>query len=204
VPLRVSRRADTGSLWITGTVRPAGAPKGVRVRRRAGTDDPRAAREEAAVLEADILRRYHHGERPAARPFSQAVLAYLKFEERTPGTKALVRRLLLHFGDTPLAAIDQEAVDKATGALLRPGAAPATVRRNLIVPLRAILTFASRRQWCPPPVFDIPRVPKGRTLFLLPDTMKQEDLDAAVENLPLVQFALRDIIDFDHPRPVDS
>jgi lysozyme len=45
---------------------------------------------------------------------------------------------------------------------------------------------------------------RERTLFLLPDTMKQEDLDAAVENLPLVQFALRDVLDWSHPAPVES
>lgn len=47
MPLKVVTRPDTGTLWIVGTVKPAGATKGRRVRQRAGSDDPKLATDEA-------------------------------------------------------------------------------------------------------------------------------------------------------------
>ena len=81
MPLRVERRPDTHSLWITGTVRPADATRGVRVRRRAGSDDPRLAAEEAATLEASILRTAWHGPRAGVHSFADAALNYPKHEQ---------------------------------------------------------------------------------------------------------------------------
>jgi integrase len=190
MPLKVERRKDTGTLWIVGTVKPAGQTQGVRVRRRAGSDDPALAREEAAALEAQLLRNVWHGEKAVARGFGAAALSYLKHQERSPGSKALVRRLLLHFRDTNLDKIGQEAVDKARAALLRPGASPATVRRNLIVPLRAIMIHAAKRKWCQAPSFDLPAEPKGRTTFLLP-YQAEALMEAAAPHLrPLILFLL--------------
>jgi integrase len=169
MPLRVTRRKDTGTLWIVGTVRAAGAPQGVRVRRRAGTDDPRLAQEEASGIEREILRGHHLGERPRSRSFAEAVASYLDHEPRSPQTHAFLARLLIHFREIPLDRIGQEQVDRARSIVLRHGAAPATVKRNLIAPLRAVLRHAERRGWCRSPSFDLPREPKGRTSFLLPD-----------------------------------
>lgn len=168
MPLKVRIRKDTGSLEIYGVVRPAGTGQAFRVRHRAGTNDPRLAAEEAAALEARLLRDAHLGERRATKSFAEAALSYLKHQPRTPGTQVLVRRLTLHFRDTPLGKIDQEAVDEARDKLLRKDAGPGTVRRGLIVPLRAILIHAAKRKWCERPEFDIPREPTGRTAFLMP------------------------------------
>lgn len=190
MPLRVERRKDTGTLWIVGTVRPAGAAQGVRIRRRAGSDDPAKAREEASVLEAKILRSAWHGERPVDRSFPEAVESYLLFEPRSAGTKALVRRLLLHFAETPLSKIGQEAADKACAAILRPGAAPATVKRNVLAPLTAILTHASRRGWCPAPSFEAPRVGATRTPILLPAQAEALMAAARPELRALIHFFL--------------
>ena len=193
MPLRVSRRKDTGTLWITGTVRPAGAAAGVRVRRRAGSDKPDLAREEAATLEAEILRTAWHGERPTTRSFSEAVVSYTKAEQRSAGTLALLHRLVLHFVNAPLHAINQEAVDKARDALLRPNAKPATVKRNIITPLRAVLTHAHERQWCDRPVFKLPRrrgSDGGRTGFLLPSQAEALVQAAAPHLRPLLTFLL--------------
>jgi hypothetical protein len=46
MPLTVVRRKSSGALTITGTV------AGRRIRRRAQSDDPKLAEEEAAALEA--------------------------------------------------------------------------------------------------------------------------------------------------------
>jgi integrase len=166
MPLRITRR--NGKLTITGTVTPAGAERGIQVRRRAGTDDPALAREEAAALERQILRDYHHGARRADRTWLQAAEAYLKHQQRGVTTLALIRRLSLHIGDAPLSSITAETADRARHALLRPGHAPATALRNVYVPLQAVLVFAHRRGWCDPPRFDLPQPSKGRTRFLMP------------------------------------
>ena len=189
MPLHVRRRPDTGALEISGTVRPAGAAVGVRIRRRAGTDDLARAREEAAAIEAEILRAAHHGARPVDPGLGAAILAYLKHEPRSAGTQAMLLRLARHFGDVPLATIDQAAVDRAR-MVLRPGASPATVKRNVIVPLRAVLTFASRRKWCAPPMFDLPRERAGRTAFLLPAQVDALIAGAAPHLRPLLIFLI--------------
>lgn len=168
MPLKVELRKDTHTLWITGTVRPAGAPVGRRVRQRAGTNDPRLAAEEAIALEAAILRTAWHGERPSAHNFAEALSSYLRHEQRSPGTKDYCRRLLDHFREAPLGSIDQEAWDKARGALLRPEASPATVGRMLAV-LIAILHHAAKRRWMIVPPFEKPTPGQGRTTFFMPD-----------------------------------
>ena len=187
MPLQVRRRPDTGSLEIYGTVKPAGAKVGIRIRKRPGSDDETLAREEAAALEAEILRTAWHGERPGVRGFAEAVQSYLRHAERGSRDKGLIRRLLRHFGNAPLGSIRQEAVDEARRVIM-PGASPATVRRNLIVPLRAIMVHASRRDWCAPPRFDIPPDARRRTAFLTPDQAGALICAAAPHLQPLLQF----------------
>ena len=188
MPLRVYRRPDTGTIYITGTVRPAGSATGYRVRQRAGSDNEAAAREEAAAIELQIIRDHHLGAKPAERGFAAAVTAYLAAEERSPGTEAFLEKALRHFGNAKLSAITQEALDDARTVLLRPGAAPSTVNRNIITPIRAVLSFAAFRGWCEPPKFKLLREPKGRTAFLLPEQFEtlHQELPARLKPLATV------------------
>ncbi len=189
MPLRIVTRKDTGTLWIMGTIHPAGSKEGYRIRQRAGSDSEADAREEAAAIEREILRNHHLGQRPVQRGFSQAVSSYLSHTTRSVGTVALIDRLHRHFGNIPLRKIGQEAVDEAREVLFKRDASPGTVKRNLYVPLRAILMHASRRGWCDHPHFDLPKEPKGRTAFLLPDqaeSLIQEGRHIA----PLIRFLL--------------
>lgn len=55
MPLKVAIRRDTGTLWITGTVRASGADQGHRVRKAAGTTDMRLALKQAALIERRLL-----------------------------------------------------------------------------------------------------------------------------------------------------
>jgi integrase len=160
--LRVTRRSDTGALTIVGTV------AGQRIRKRAQSNDRRLAEEEAAALEAAILRTEWHGERRGARSFSQAVMSYLDSAPRAPGTKRLLNRLLRAIGDVPLSAVDQGMVIRARRSMLAGNPAPATIVRNVIVPLRAVLLHAHRLGWCDAPAFEISRAPEGRTRYLFP------------------------------------
>jgi integrase len=138
-----------------------------------------------------MLRDAWHGPRaplPAPRTLAEAIGSYLAHEPRAAGTQAMLRRILLYYGDAPLPTIDQESVDRARVAVLRPDASPATVRRNLIAPLRAVLQHAHRRGWCEVPRFDIPAEPKGRTLFLLPAQVESLIASAAPHLAPLIRF----------------
>jgi integrase len=168
MPLRVERRKDTGTLFIVGTVRPAGAKVGRRIRQRAGTDDERLAREEAALIEASILRDAHIGERPSSHSFAEAATSYLKHTPRSPGTKAYLRRLLIHFQEIPLGAINQEAVDRARDQIMQQGATGSAWRR-IMATLTAVLNHAAKRRWCDEPHFDLPPPSKGRLTFFVPD-----------------------------------
>ena len=133
MPLKVTRRASTGALTITGTV------AGTRIRRRAQSDDPKLAAEEAATIEADVLRTRWHGERRGSRTFAEAALSYIESEQRSENHKARIHRLLKAIGDIPLAAANQEKALELKRKLMRPNAAPGTYTRAIIMPMRAIL-----------------------------------------------------------------
>jgi integrase len=162
MPLKVTRRKSTGAFTISGTV------AGERIRRRASSNSLAVAREEAAAIEAEILRSAWHGERRGARSFGEAVLSYLSAVMRAPGDVRRLHRILAALGDVPLAAVDQAAVDRVRRAMLAVNANPATVRRGIVVPIRAVMLHANRRGWCDPPRFEIPRERAGRTRFLMP------------------------------------
>jgi integrase len=69
--------------------------------------------------------------------FAEAGVRYLR-EGKDP---RFVDRLLDHFGETPLAEIDQRAIEDASHALL-PGVTPATRNRCVFTPMSAILRHA--------------------------------------------------------------
>jgi len=167
MPLIVTGRADTGSLTIVGTIKlPDGTQR--RIRARAQSDRVDLAAEEAATLEARLLRDAWHGERRGARGFAEAVESYLKAEPRHPENIRRLGRIIRALGDVPISAVDQEAVDRVRDRVLRPNPSPSTVRAMVITPLRAVLNHAHRRGWCDKPNFEIPRVRQAATLYLLP------------------------------------
>lgn len=182
MPLTVTRRKSSGALTISGTV------AGQRVRRRAQSDDPKLAAEEAAALETEILRTEWHGERRGARSFAEAALSYIESEPRSENHKARIHRLLKAMGNIPLAAANQEKALELKRKMLRPDAAPGTYTRAIIMPMRAILNYAQKLGWCDVPHFVMPRENKGRTRFLFPEEVEQL-IDAAAPHLrPLLTF----------------
>lgn len=167
MPLKVTRRKDTGTLFIVGRVKlPTG--ERIRVRARAGSNRVDLAAEEAAALEARILRDAYHGKRRGVRRFAEAVESYLKAEARADGDKKRLRRIMIALGDVTLDAVDQAAVYRVRSAILAVDASPATVRRGVITPIRAVLNHANELGWCEVPKFRVPKQPEGRTLYLLP------------------------------------
>jgi integrase len=185
MPLTVVRRKSSGALTITGTV------AGQRIRRRAQSDDAELATEEAATLEAELLRTVWHGERRGSRAFAEAVTSYLGAAPRTEGTKARVRRLLLALGPAArLSEIDQDTAARLKATILRPGAKPATYLREVVVPLRAILRHAVDRGWSAPTRIAAPKIAGGRTRYLLPEEAERLHNAAGPHLRPLLLFLI--------------
>lgn len=189
MPLKVTRRPGTGALTISGTVEYPDGQR-IRVRRRAQSDDPQLAREEAASLEARLLRDAWHGQRRGVRSFAEAVVSYLAEQPRSEARKATLHRLVRALGREPLVAIDQDALGRARGMVLRPSSSPATFARQVIGPVTAVLNHAHRRGWCDPPHFARPRETPGRTRFLLPTEAEALIAAAAPHLQPLLVFLL--------------
>lgn len=183
MPLKLIRRPGIETWYVFGTV------AGRRVREATGTADRRLAEEYRATREAELFREALHGT-PAVVTWHEACLSYLEKVEPGPGTRRLLLRLTNHLGRMRLRDIDQVALDRAINALCRPGAAPSTKLRNVIVPLQAVLNHAARRQWCDAPNFEIPEGATGikRTRWLTPAEYVRLR-DASAEHLrPLIVF----------------
>lgn len=179
--LRISKR---GKIWYV-----RGAVRGQVVYETTGTDERARAEAYRAKREAQLWDRSVFGER-AVVPFVQAAVAYLESRKPAAGDARRVERLAEHFRGVSLAAIDQNAVDRAIKALCAVDAKPSTHLRSVVIPLTAVLTFAAKRGWCDRPTFDRPRQARGRTAWLTP-TNAVGLRDAAGERLrPLIAFLL--------------
>ena len=186
MPLRVIKRPDRTGLWIQGRIE--GYPK--RIRKRAQSDRQKLAREEAAALEAQILRTLWHGERRGTRSFAEAVLSYLDAEPRSANHRKRLNRLLTALGDITLAAIDQDKANQLKRKMLRPDASPGAYRDAIVMPLRAVLNYAHELGWCDPPRIKRPRDNPGRTLFLLPHQAERLIAFAAAHLQALLIFLI--------------
>jgi integrase len=148
------------------------------------------AKEEAAVLEAQLLRENWHGPRRGVHPFAEAVESYLLSAPRSPKDAQRLDRILRATGDVPLSAMDQAQVNKLKATMLRPIVRPATVQREVVVPIRSVLMHAYRLGWCDPPVFEVQKTVPGRTQFLMPEEASRLVAAAAPRLQPLLTFLL--------------
>lgn len=123
MPLRLKRRPKTPYWIIRGTIR------GIRVEESTGTSDRRVAEEIRAKREAEILAQSVYGRRATAT-FASAALSYLEHG----GSKRFTAPVISHFGTTPLAQIEQDALDAAAKKLfpnaLRSRLLYCTMQRN--------------------------------------------------------------------------
>lgn len=177
MPLKLHRR---GRIWhIRGTI------AGQRVRESTGLDDRKAAEAFRARREHELTMRRALG--PAAtRSFAEAVVAYIE----AGGEARFLGPIVAHFGpDRLVADIDLDAVNRAARALY-PEAAPATVNRQLITPISAVVAMHCRTTGQRPPVFPRRPEPTGRVRWLTPD--EAEALLAACDAriAPVVAFLL--------------
>ena len=176
--LRLVRRPKSPYWIIRGTVRR------VRVEESSGTDDKRIAEEIRAKREAKILAESVYGRR-ATVTFAEAALSYLQ----AGGDKRFLESVIKHFGTTPLAKIDQDAIDQGARKLY-PLVASSTRDRQFYTPTSAVLKHAAKRGWCSAIILERPSAPPSRVRWL---TLEEANrlIECSGDHLrPLVTFML--------------
>jgi len=178
VPLELKSRPKSPYWVIRGTLR------GIRVEESTGTGDRRAAEEILIKREAELLEQSIHGRRATAT-FAAAALSYLE----QGGSKRFMAPVIRHFGTTPLARIDQDALDHGAKKIY-PNASPSTRNRQFYAIASSILHHAAKRGWCASPIIERPSTPPGRIRWLRID--EADSLIAACSDhlRPLVIFML--------------
>ena len=178
MPLQLKRRPKSPNWIIRGTIR------GIRVEESTGTRDRRVAEEIRAKREAEILSESVYGRRATAT-FAHAAVSYLE----NGASNRFTAPVISYWGTTPLAQIDQDAMDAGAKKLF-PDASPATRNRQFFAVTSAILHHAARRGWCPPPIIERPEQAKERIRWI---TIEEADrLIAACSGhlRPIVIFML--------------
>jgi integrase len=183
MPLKVVPRRGRRFLYLRGTVR------GTPIYESTETSDPDRADELRIKREKEIWDQSIHGKQ-ATVTFAEAAGHYLTDAPRTRQTGKLVKKLILHFGMTPLSKIGQESLDGAFSACLRKGlkSSPANKVRSVITPLRAILEHAAVLGWCNRPAFKKPAIPKAQLQFAYPEQVEALVRVAAPHLQPLLTF----------------
>ena len=178
MPLKLIRRPRSPYWIIRGTLR------GIRVEESTGVSDRRAAEEIRAKREAEVLAQSVYGRRAVAT-FAEAAVSYLEHG----GSTRFIEPVIKYFGTTPLAQIDQDALDRGARKLF-PKTSPATRNRQFYTPASAVLWHAARRAWCSAPIIERPEESAGRIRWL---SLAEADrlIDACSDHLkPLVVFML--------------
>jgi hypothetical protein len=155
--LRLVRRPKSPYWIIRGTLRR------IRIEESTGTRDRRTAEEIRAKREAEVLTQSIYGRRATAT-FAEAALSYLE----AGGNRRFLEPLIKHFGITPLAKIDQDAIDRGARKVY-PGAADTTRDRQFYTPTSAVLKHAAKRGWCSAIILERPTAPPGRVRWLFPE-----------------------------------
>jgi integrase len=176
--LKLVRRPRSPNWIIRGTVR------GIRVEESTGTCDRRFAEEIRIKRESEILAESIHGRRATAT-FASAVVSYLE----GGGSKRFMEPILDHFGTTPLAQINQDAIDRGARKLY-PAASDSTRNRQFYTPVSAVITHAARRGWCSPLMLERPREAPGRIRWLSPAEAEKLIAACGKHLRPLVIFLL--------------
>lgn len=186
--LKAIRRKDRpGSYQIVGKI-----PGLAFIRRTAISRTSALAREEAATLEARLLREQFHG-RPEGRGdrlFAEIAAAYVRHEPREQYNIDRIAAISRALGPSATAGeIDQERVDRLTSEIIvKAQPSPHTVRAFVITPLRAVLNYGHKRKWCDRPDFDLPKLRTKTPVIFLPREA-QRMVEAAAPHLrPLLVF----------------
>ncbi len=178
MPLKIEQRHGRPNWYLRGTLR------GVRVRESCGTDDKATAEAIKARREWEILQGTVFGVK-AAGTFLAGVTVYLE----SGGERRFLQPLIDHFGSTPLAKIDQAAIDAAARTIY-PGKSPATINRQIFTPVSAVISKAAEHGLCAPIKIIRPKQPKGRVRWITHDEAARLLAACQPAMRPLVAFLL--------------
>ena len=176
--LKLARRHGSPNWYLRGTIR------GVTVDESTGVADRKAAETIRAQREWEIIQASIHG-RKATASFLEAAVAYME----AGGERRYLKRLIDHFGNLPLAKIDQAAIDKAAKALY-PTTAASTLNRQVYTPISAVLKHGAARGLCEYRQIERPTQPKGRVRWITPAEADRLITASAAHLRPLVTFLL--------------
>lgn len=139
--LKLVRRHKGGNYYLRGTV------AGQHIYESTGCGIRSAAEAIRIRRESEILARHACG-KSATLTFAAAALTYME----SGGQARYLTRILRHFGpDTLLEDIDNATVNTAASALY-PDAAPATINRQLITPISAVVNMAAENDLIVPSI----------------------------------------------------
>jgi len=178
MPIRIVRRTKSPNWIIRGTLR------GYRIEESTGTDNKKIAEEIRAKREAEILTQSVYGRRATAT-FAQAALSYLE----NGGRRRFLDKVIRYYHTTPLAKIDQDAIDVGARKVY-PNASGATRNRQFYTPVSAVIKHAAKRGWCPHIVMERPEKPPGRVRWLTPEQAERLIAACGDHLRPLVIFLL--------------
>lgn len=152
-----------GKIWyIRGTV------AGCRIYESTGLSDKRAAEIKRARREAEIVERSASGT-AATLTFATGAAAYMD----AGGEARYLGPILLHFGPRQrIVDIDNAAVNACASALY-PNAAPATINRQVITPISAVVHFAAMDAPSLQRRFRRRPEPQGRIRWLTPEEFER-------------------------------
>lgn len=156
--LRLTQRNGTGNYFLRGNV------AGCDVYQSTRTSDLKAAENIRIRTEAELLERASLG-RKATVTFAEAALNYID----SGGEVRFLEPILKHFGPRArLKEIDNAAINAAARKIYK-GAKPATINRQLIVPISAIMTMAAEDGLCHPVKLRRRKVKDATTRWLTPE-----------------------------------
>jgi len=154
MPLKLTKRPDSPYWHLRGTV------FGVAVAESTKTADKKQAEVFRVHREAEIFKRKTGGAKATAT-FLEAAVMFMD----NGGESRFLEPLLRHFGETLLTNIGQAEVEQCAKKLY-PKGAPGTIDRQVFSPVSAVLTHAAKRKLCDKPMFERPKLPKGRVRWL--------------------------------------
>lgn len=172
MPLRLVRYPKMSPFWyIRGTVH------GKSVYESAGTDNKAAAEDLRIRRESELLHRSIHGA-GATVTFAEAVDSYLKaggeakylgaYDEVTEKWSLLVGEFALK----AVASIGQVEADEAADKI-SPGTSPATRKRQVYGPLKAVLNHAAEKWQLSLKPIKNPRVKKVNPVWATPNQVRK-------------------------------
>lgn len=194
MPLKLYKRGSSPNWYIRGTL------LGRTVDQSAGTPQRDVAEQIRVGIEQEIISRQIHGER-GSRTFAEAAVVYIETVQPRGTQRDFVIGRQLKDGRVSLNLADMIGARRLRD--IGPGtatelaarhfaqAAPATINRNLIAPLSAVMRFAAGQGWCDLVTFPRRAENNARDRWLTVEEVEALIRSAAPHVRPLLAFLVQ-------------